>query len=106
MKLSEAIALEATCERMFESIGALKDSDPILSMALTGKLKLSVDDWFFSIDMAEKKVVYFSFYGDKAVFDTCIAAIEEIVSNPVNTLPLELLLWSYQHQRELEVDVE
>lgn len=106
MKLSEAIDLERKCESLFRQIEPFKGYEPTISMALAGRLRLEVNDWFFTFDLVEKKVYYFKFYGYKEEFDECITAIEAIINDPVNARPLELLLWSYRHQSELEQDVQ
>ena len=99
MTLNEAIALQSECEKMFPFL-----ENPEISMALTGKLKLTWNDGFVTFDVYDGAVIYVNYIGYKDDFEDICERIEEVVMHTDNNIKLHNLLWSYENRRELEED--
>ena len=97
MKKSEAMALEKRCENHFNGMGGLQNVE--ISMALTGKLRLTFDDGFitFTPNGTVDYVKYRGFYSDLELIKSFVA----VVCNKWHG-DFQELLWSYEHISKLE----
>lgn len=98
MTKQEAMKLETRCDKIMS--GYLGKSCTV-SMALTGKLKVEFDDGdYITMKQVYDEPDYISYTG-------CYDDLKEKIANIVECLSdnediFDLLMWSYDHRRELE----
>jgi hypothetical protein len=97
MTKQEACKLETTCDALMSHY--LK-TDCEVSLALSGRLKISFDDGYITINTKTGTVDYISytgFYSDlQEYIDKIMLCLIE------HTDVFNKLIWSYEHRRELE----
>ena len=72
----------------------------MVSMALTGKLKIEFSDGFITWNMTCNSPDYVSYIGDYNSLNEAISKIKECIDE--NRDIFELLLWSYHNRNDLE----
>lgn len=99
MTKQEALELERSCD---EKMSSYLNEDCEMSLALTGKLKISFDNGFFTLNTKKYSVCYVKYMGDYAdlleKIDQAITCIKE------NREEFDKLIWSYEHIRDLDED--
>ena len=97
MTKQEACKLETTCDALMSHY--LKTECEV-SLALSGKLKISFDDGFITVKAKEGLVDYVSYAGS---YSNLLEYIEKIFLCLIeHDDTFEKLIWSYEHRRELE----
>lgn len=100
MTKAEAIKLEERCDKIMS--GYLGRSC-VVSMALSGKLKVEFDDGdYITWNVANNHVDYINYVGFYSYLEDDINNIQGCISENYDTF--KDLIWSYEHRGELEED--
>lgn len=97
MTKQEACKLETTCDALMSHY--LKTECEV-SMALSGKLKITFDDGYITVKAKEGLVDYVSYVGFYSDLQEYINKIFLCLVEHNDTF--EELIWSYEHRIELE----
>lgn len=92
MTKQEAINLETKIDQMFSK---KLETNCEVSMALTGALKISVDDGFFNIKIDTKSVDWVKWNGDYETLQDYISKIKLVIEE--NVEKIDLLMQSYRN---------
>lgn len=97
MTKQEACKLETTCDAL---ISHYLKTECEVSMALSGKLKITFDDGYITVKAKEGLVDYVSYVGFYSDLQEYINKIFLCLVEHNDTF--EELIWSYEHRSELE----
>lgn len=97
MTKKEACDIERSCE---ELLYRYLNRPCSVSLALTGKLKISFDDNFITLNDDYETVDFIKFFGWNGHLQDTIDTVKTCIKD--NKELFNTLIWSYEHIRELE----
>ena len=97
MTKKEAIELENKCDKLMSEY---IDNDCNVSMALSGRFKVSFGENYITLGKDNKSASYIKFHG-------CYSDLEEYIDSIVRCIDenkkiFEELIWSYEHLSEIK----
>ena len=97
MTKQEAMELEIKCDKLMSKY---LDNDCIVSMALSGKFKVSFEDIYITLGKDNKSASYVKFNGYYSDLEEYINLIIRCIDE--NKDMFDKLIWSYEHMNEIE----
>lgn len=97
MTKQEAIELENKCDKLMSEY---LDNDCTVSMALSGRFKVSFRDNYITLGRDNKSASYVNFHGDYSDLEEHIDSIVRCIEE--NKDVFDRLIWSYEHLSEIK----
>lgn len=97
MTKQEAIALENKCDKLMSDY---IDADCNVSMALSGRFKVSFGDYYITLSKNNKSASYVKFHGYYSDLEEYIDSIIRCIDE--NKDIFNELIWSYEHLNEIK----
>lgn len=97
MTKQEALELENKCDTLMSKY---LHTSCVVSLALTGRFKVSFEANYIILEKDNKTVSYIKFHGEYSELEEYINSIIKCIED--NKEVFDKLIWSYEHMNEIE----